>query len=74
MRYSLYRVDAQNARGAGGLNAPSASAALDNTDQSVSFSSTAAIVLSGFASLALGIYPTTLLIVGRLGAGPIGGP
>ncbi len=39
-----------------------------------SFSSTAAIVLSGFASLALGIYPTTLLIVGRLGAGPIGGP
>src|SRR6059058_873341 len=39
-----------------------------------SFSSTAAVVLSGFASLALGIYPTTLLIVGRLGAGPIGGP
>ena len=38
------------------------------------FSSTAAVVLSGFASLALGIYPTTLLIVGRLGAGPIGGP
>src|SRR2546423_13727479 len=37
-----------------------------------SFSTTAAIVLSGFASLALGIYPTTLLIVGRLGAGPIG--
>ena len=39
-----------------------------------SFSSTAAVVLSGFASLALGIYPTTLLIAGRLGAGPIGGP
>jgi hypothetical protein len=37
-------------------------------------SSTAAIVLSGVASLALGIYPTTLLIVGQLGAAPIGGP
>ena len=39
-----------------------------------SFSSTATVVLSGVASLALGIYPTTLLIVGRIGAGPIGGP
>jgi len=39
-----------------------------------SFSSTATVVLSGVASLALGIYPTTLLIVGQLGAGPIGGP
>jgi NADH-quinone oxidoreductase subunit N len=39
-----------------------------------SFSSTATVVLSGIASLALGIYPTTLLIVGRIGAGPIGGP
>jgi NADH-quinone oxidoreductase subunit N len=38
-----------------------------------SLSSRAAIVLSGFASLALGIYPTTLLIAGQLGAGPIGG-
>jgi NADH-quinone oxidoreductase subunit N len=39
-----------------------------------SFASTATVVLSGIASLALGIYPTTLLIVGRIGAGPIGGP
>src|SRR5689334_8797012 len=39
-----------------------------------SFSSTATVVLSGFASLALGIYPTTLLIAGQLGAGPLGGP
>jgi NADH-quinone oxidoreductase subunit N len=39
-----------------------------------SISSRAAVVLSAVASLALGIYPTTLLIVGRLGAGPISGP
>jgi NADH-quinone oxidoreductase subunit N len=35
-----------------------------------SFSTSAAIVLSGVASIALGLYPTTLLIVGQLGAGP----
>jgi hypothetical protein len=35
-----------------------------------SFSSSAAIVLAGVASIALGLYPTTLLIVGQLGAGP----
>ena len=35
---------------------------------------TAAIVLAGVASLALGLYPTTLLLVGQLGAGPIGLP
>jgi NADH-quinone oxidoreductase subunit N len=40
----------------------------------VSFSSSAAIVLSGVASLALGLYPTTLLLVGQLGAGPLSGP
>jgi len=40
----------------------------------VSFSSSAAIVLSGIAALALGLYPTTLLIVGQLGATPISGP
>jgi NADH-quinone oxidoreductase subunit N len=39
-----------------------------------SFSSTATVALSGFASLALGIYPTTLLIAGLLGANAIGGP
>jgi NADH-quinone oxidoreductase subunit N len=40
----------------------------------VSISSTATVVLSGVASLALGIYPTSLLIAGQLGANPIGGP
>jgi NADH-quinone oxidoreductase subunit N len=39
-----------------------------------SFSSVAAIALSGAASLALGIYPTTLLIAGQLGANPLSGP
>jgi hypothetical protein len=43
VRYSLYRVVSRNARGAGGLNAPSASAALDNTDQSLGFSNTATL-------------------------------
>ena len=38
IRYSLYDVAADNARGAGGLNAPSASSALDNIDQAVGFS------------------------------------
>jgi hypothetical protein len=39
-----------------------------------SVSSSAAIVLSGIASVGLGLYPTTLLLVGQLGAGPISGP
>jgi NADH-quinone oxidoreductase subunit N len=39
-----------------------------------SISSRATVILSAVASLALGIYPTTLLIAGQLGAGPIGGP
>jgi hypothetical protein len=39
-----------------------------------SFSSSASIVLAGVASIALGLYPTTLLIVGQLGAGPFSGP
>ncbi len=37
VRYSLYRADSSNSRGAGGLSAPSASAGLDNTDNSVAF-------------------------------------
>ncbi|MEO8745321.1 MAG: NADH-quinone oxidoreductase subunit N [Candidatus Dormiibacterota bacterium] len=41
---------------------------------SAPFSSLAAIALSGVASLALGIYPTTLLVVSQLGANPITGP
>ena len=40
---------------------------------SSSLSTKTAIALSGLASLALGIYPTTLLIAGQLGATPIAG-
>jgi Carboxypeptidase regulatory-like domain/TonB dependent receptor-like, beta-barrel len=40
LRYSLYDVTSQNSRSAGGLNAPSASSALDNLDQSLAFSNT----------------------------------
>lgn len=40
VRYSLYRVTADNSRGAGALNAPSASAGLDNLDQSVAVGNT----------------------------------
>jgi hypothetical protein len=39
-RYALYDASASNSRGAGGLNAPSASSALDNLDQSAGVSST----------------------------------
>ena len=39
-----------------------------------SLSSAATIVLSGAASILLGLYPTTLLIAGQLGAGPINPP
>jgi hypothetical protein len=35
IRYSLYHVTSRNSRGAGGLSAPSASAGLDDTDQTV---------------------------------------
>jgi NADH-quinone oxidoreductase subunit N len=38
----------------------------------VSISSQLALALSGVASLGLGLYPTTLFIVGQLGAGPLG--
>src|SRR5262249_49921015 len=40
LRYSAYDVQAENARGAGGLSAPSASAALDNVDHTVAASNT----------------------------------
>ena len=40
VRYSLYDVSSENSRGAGGLNAPSASAGLDNRDQAIAFSNT----------------------------------
>ena len=41
VRYSLYHVTAINSRGAGGLSAPSASANLDDTDQTVAVSNIA---------------------------------
>ncbi len=40
VRYGLYDVTSDNSRGAGGLNAPSASSSLDNRDQTLAFSST----------------------------------
>ncbi len=40
VRYSLYHVTSDNSRGAGGLSAASASAGLDNTDQSIAVSAT----------------------------------
>ncbi len=40
LRYSLYEVDAERVRGAGGLNSPSASTGLDNRDQALAVSST----------------------------------
>ncbi|HKV87557.1 MAG TPA: NADH-quinone oxidoreductase subunit N [Candidatus Dormibacteraeota bacterium] len=39
-----------------------------------SVSSNFAILLSGLASIGLGLYPTTLLIAGQLGANPISNP
>lgn len=40
VRYSLYDISSSNARGAGGLSAPSASSGLDNRDQAVAVSNT----------------------------------
>ena len=40
IRYALYNVSSSNSRGAGGLSAPSASAGLDNNDQTVAISNT----------------------------------
>ena len=40
LRYSLYDVSARNARGAGGLSAPSAASALENVDQAIAISNT----------------------------------
>jgi hypothetical protein len=39
-RYGLYHVTSDNSRGAGALNAPTASAGLDNVDHSVGFGNT----------------------------------
>lgn len=43
IRYSLYHVTATNSRGAGGLSAPSASANLDDTDQTIAMSNIATL-------------------------------
>jgi len=43
VRYSLYHVTSDNSRGAGALNAPTASAGLDNIDHSLAFGNTWAI-------------------------------
>jgi hypothetical protein len=40
VRYSLYHVTSDNSRGVGALNAPSASAGLDNIDHSAAFGNT----------------------------------
>jgi len=40
LRYSLYHVTSDRSRGSGALNAPTASAGLDNVDQSVAFGNT----------------------------------
>jgi hypothetical protein len=40
VRYSSYHVTADNSRGAGALNAPTASAGLDNSDHSLAFGNT----------------------------------
>ena len=42
-RYSLYNVTSSNSRGAGALSAPTASAGLDNIDQTVAFSNTVSL-------------------------------
>jgi hypothetical protein len=39
-----------------------------------SISSQGVLWLSGIASVALGVYPTTVLLLGQLGANPISGP
>jgi outer membrane receptor protein involved in Fe transport len=43
VRYSLYGADSINSRGAGALSAPTASAGLDNIDQTIAFSNTVSL-------------------------------
>jgi NADH:ubiquinone oxidoreductase subunit 2 (subunit N) len=50
----------------------SASARTDRVPTSIS--SQGVLWLSGVASVALGVYPTTVLLLGQLGANPISGP
>jgi len=39
----------------------------------VPFSATAAIAISGLASIVLGVYPTLILLESQIGVGPIAG-
>ena len=43
LRYGLYQVTSDNSRGAGALNAPTASAGLDDVDQSIAFTNTSVL-------------------------------
>ncbi|HWC95228.1 MAG TPA: TonB-dependent receptor [Candidatus Sulfopaludibacter sp.] len=43
LRYSLYHVESSNSRGAGALNAATAAAGLDDTDQSIAFGNVATL-------------------------------
>ncbi len=43
VRYSLYDANSSNSRGAGALSAPTASAGLDNIDQTIAFSNTVSL-------------------------------
>jgi hypothetical protein len=43
VRYNIYNVNSTNSRGAGGLNAESASAGLDNTDHTIAISNIATL-------------------------------
>jgi hypothetical protein len=56
VRYSVYDIVSQNSRGAGGTNAPSASSALDNVDQTIAagnvFAASPRIVLETRAQFA----------------------
>ena len=68
VRYSLYDAISSNSRGAGALNAPSASAGLDNIDQTIAFSNTATLsprtvneTRAQFVDSDLGAPPTDLI-------------
>jgi hypothetical protein len=68
IRYSLYDVTSSNSRGAGALNAPSASAGLDNVDQTIAVSNTATLsprtvneTRAQFAYSNLSALPTDLI-------------
>ncbi len=69
IRYSLYDVHSNNSRGAGALSAASASAGLDNTDQTVALSNVATLS-PGTVNETRGQY--TRSILNALPADPLG--